>query len=372
MGWSPDEVGRPQFLIVSTQGGLRDADGSPIALGYHTGHWEIGLLVRAAAETLRAEGGLPFAVYLQRSLRRAHPGDGGHVRQPPLPQRRRDHHAASHPLAAAPGRRHGDRHLRQGAARHAARARRLPRSAGHRRAGRRDPAGDRRRGRRQGPDHRRALRARPHHARGGGDRRLPRLRNAGRRMSVPGHSRDLAGGGGGLRADVAAQRALPLGRAGLAGHGPALGARARAPGRGRRRPCRDDPDARMRSRTRCCCTRRSADRRTCCCTSPRSRTRPGWPRPTVEDWIRINRATPRLVDALPNGPRNHPDRAGVHGGRRPRGDAAPARDGPAPPRRPDGQRAEAGRGARLVGGERPAAAVARDACGGPTASIPTP
>src|SRR5204863_237143 len=28
--------------------------------------------------------------------------------------------------------------------------------------------------------------------------------------------------------------------------------------------------------------------------------------PTVDDWIRVNRATPRLVDALPNGPRAHP------------------------------------------------------------------
>jgi putative YjhG/YagF family dehydratase len=28
--------------------------------------------------------------------------------------------------------------------------------------------------------------------------------------------------------------------------------------------------------------------------------------PTVDDWNRINRSTPRLVDALPNGPRNHP------------------------------------------------------------------
>jgi putative YjhG/YagF family dehydratase len=63
MGWRADEVDRPHYLIVSTQGGLRDADGSPVALGYHTGHWEIGLLVRAAAETLRAEGGLPFAAY---------------------------------------------------------------------------------------------------------------------------------------------------------------------------------------------------------------------------------------------------------------------------------------------------------------------
>ena len=61
MGWSPAEVGRAQYLILSTQGGLREADGSPIALGYHTGHWEIGLLVRAAAETLRGEGVIPFA-----------------------------------------------------------------------------------------------------------------------------------------------------------------------------------------------------------------------------------------------------------------------------------------------------------------------
>ncbi len=63
MGWTPAEVGRAQFLIISTQGGLRDTDGSPIALGYHTGHWEIGLLVKAAAETFRAEGVLPFAAY---------------------------------------------------------------------------------------------------------------------------------------------------------------------------------------------------------------------------------------------------------------------------------------------------------------------
>src|SRR3989441_4091874 len=28
--------------------------------------------------------------------------------------------------------------------------------------------------------------------------------------------------------------------------------------------------------------------------------------PTLDDWIRVNRATPRLGDALPNGPRGHP------------------------------------------------------------------
>jgi dihydroxyacid dehydratase/phosphogluconate dehydratase len=32
----------------------------------------------------------------------------------------------------------------------------------------------------------------------------------------------------------------------------------------------------------------------------------GLRRPTVEDWIAINHEVPRLVDALPNGPRNHP------------------------------------------------------------------
>jgi putative YjhG/YagF family dehydratase len=61
MGWTPSEVDRDPFLILSTQGGLRAPDGTPIALGYHTGHWEIGLLVQEAAEELRALGVAPFA-----------------------------------------------------------------------------------------------------------------------------------------------------------------------------------------------------------------------------------------------------------------------------------------------------------------------
>src|SRR5260221_7892969 len=63
MGWSPADVNRAQFLIVSTQGGLREPDGRPVALGFHTGHWEIGLLVKAAAEALREAGVVPFAAY---------------------------------------------------------------------------------------------------------------------------------------------------------------------------------------------------------------------------------------------------------------------------------------------------------------------
>src|SRR3954462_1969554 len=63
MGWNPAELNRKQFLILSTQGGMRAADGSPIALGFHTGHWEIGLLVKEAADELRRLETLPFAAY---------------------------------------------------------------------------------------------------------------------------------------------------------------------------------------------------------------------------------------------------------------------------------------------------------------------
>ena len=63
MGWQPAQLNRDEYLILSTMGGLRAADGSPIALGYHTGHWELGLLVKAAAEHIRDKSGLPFAGY---------------------------------------------------------------------------------------------------------------------------------------------------------------------------------------------------------------------------------------------------------------------------------------------------------------------
>ncbi len=61
MGWDPARSGDPQYLVLSTQGGVRAPDGSPVALGFHTGHWEIGLLVERAAETLRSRGAIPFA-----------------------------------------------------------------------------------------------------------------------------------------------------------------------------------------------------------------------------------------------------------------------------------------------------------------------
>jgi len=64
MGWNPAQLWRKQVLILSTQGGIRGEDGKPIALGYHTGHWEVGLLMRAAAEQLDRLERLPFAGFV--------------------------------------------------------------------------------------------------------------------------------------------------------------------------------------------------------------------------------------------------------------------------------------------------------------------
>src|SRR5215207_3931050 len=64
MGWNPATLRGKQFLILSTQGGIRAPDGTPIALGYHTGHWEVGLLMEEAARTFTAAGAIPFAAYV--------------------------------------------------------------------------------------------------------------------------------------------------------------------------------------------------------------------------------------------------------------------------------------------------------------------
>ena len=61
MGWAPAELRREEFLILSTQGGIRAPDGSPIALGYHTGHWEVGLLMQSVAHELKELATIPFA-----------------------------------------------------------------------------------------------------------------------------------------------------------------------------------------------------------------------------------------------------------------------------------------------------------------------
>jgi putative YjhG/YagF family dehydratase len=64
MGWEPSAVTQDEYLILSTLGGLRDHDGKPIALGYHSGHWEVGLQVKAAAIRFREQGRTPFAGFV--------------------------------------------------------------------------------------------------------------------------------------------------------------------------------------------------------------------------------------------------------------------------------------------------------------------
>src|SRR3984885_13105202 len=61
MGWEAARLLDPEFLILSTHGGLRAQDGTAIALGFHTGHWEVGLLVAEAARELRNHHAIPFA-----------------------------------------------------------------------------------------------------------------------------------------------------------------------------------------------------------------------------------------------------------------------------------------------------------------------
>ncbi len=61
MGWEASRLLDPEFLILSTHGGLRGDDGKPIALGFHTGHYEVGLLVAEAAREFKRLHGVPFA-----------------------------------------------------------------------------------------------------------------------------------------------------------------------------------------------------------------------------------------------------------------------------------------------------------------------
>lgn len=63
MGWLPKQTANQNMLILSTLGGLRADDGTPLALGYHTGHWELGLLVKEAAVAFKELGYIPFAAH---------------------------------------------------------------------------------------------------------------------------------------------------------------------------------------------------------------------------------------------------------------------------------------------------------------------
>ncbi|MBN1804789.1 MAG: YjhG/YagF family D-xylonate dehydratase [Sedimentisphaerales bacterium] len=63
MGWDPSKLIQEQFLLISTQGGIRSNQKTPIALGYHTGHFELDMLTEAAAKELQNLGYIPFASF---------------------------------------------------------------------------------------------------------------------------------------------------------------------------------------------------------------------------------------------------------------------------------------------------------------------
>ena len=63
-GWNPDDFGKKEFLILSASGGLRDADGSPTALAYSTGQFEPIRLVEEAAREIKRLGAIPFASFV--------------------------------------------------------------------------------------------------------------------------------------------------------------------------------------------------------------------------------------------------------------------------------------------------------------------
>lgn len=64
MGWNPDDLAGGDVLIISTQGGIRRDDGTTVAVGLHNGHFELGGLMRSAAEELKAEGYVPHAAFV--------------------------------------------------------------------------------------------------------------------------------------------------------------------------------------------------------------------------------------------------------------------------------------------------------------------
>lgn len=64
MGWAPEELRRAEYLILATVGGIRSSNGMPVALGYHTGHWEVPDLVAAAAVRFKELGAVPFAGFV--------------------------------------------------------------------------------------------------------------------------------------------------------------------------------------------------------------------------------------------------------------------------------------------------------------------
>ena len=101
MGWNPPRAARARSTSSSARRAAcaaRTASRSRSATTPDTGRSACSSA--RAAETLREEGGRAVRRLLQRSVRRPHAGHDGDVRQPAVPQRRRDHDAPADSIAA--------------------------------------------------------------------------------------------------------------------------------------------------------------------------------------------------------------------------------------------------------------------------------
>ena len=179
MGWTASAVGGPQYVLLSTLGGVRADNGEPIALGYHTGHWELVLALKAAAEEIKKAGGIPYAGHCTDPCDGRTQGTSGMFDSPGLPQRRRLRAPPPGPLHPQGPGRAGRGHLRQRAAGHDDGPGRPPRHPRRAHPRRRHAAAQR--GRRYGQDSidRRALRPRRNHARRSGPEPVAGLRQSG-------------------------------------------------------------------------------------------------------------------------------------------------------------------------------------------------
>ena len=198
---------------------------------------------------------------------------------------------------------------------------------------------------------------------------VPRVRVAGRRVPVPGHGGDVAGGRRGAGHVAAAFRAGALGTPDLARHGAALGARRAGDGSARHAHARH---SHRRALHNAMVVHAAFGGSTNLILHlPAIAHSAGLRGPRRDDWTRINRQVPRLVDALPNGPRIIPTVQVFLAGGVPEVMLHLRRAGLLETGRAHRQRRNAGRDARLVGDSRSGARRCGACCASATASIRT-
>ncbi len=189
----------------------RGENGEAIALGFHTGHWEVGLLVAEAARELKSLRALRLPERAPKSLRWPHARHRGHDGLPcPTATMPLSCCAAYDALAADGQRRDGHCHLRQGTPRDDDGARIFQEKARRARTRRRHATAGNRRGRGQGADHRRAYTQNQITLEYAAEVGLPCLRVARRRCQFLGTAATSQVVGETLRALAAAYGARPF------------------------------------------------------------------------------------------------------------------------------------------------------------------